>query len=344
MVTRAPAPGAGLPKAEIHLHLEGSIDLTTLLAIRARRGRASNDADRRRLQALYSHEGFLDFLMHFRDLCEELRAPEDFALATTSLAERLERDGVRHAEVMCSPAIFVRRGPPSDEILDAVLQAAAQVRLSGGPRLLFLIDGVRHWGPASFEPQVETAARFLSRGVVGVGLGGDESGWPAADFRTAYREARRLGLRTTVHAGEFVGPQSVWEAIDVLEVDRIGHGIRAAEDEALLRALAARRVPLECCPTSNLKTGVVRDWAGHPLPALVRAGVRVTVNSDDPAMFGTSLGEEWTVLRDRLGFDAEAVRRIGRATIEAAFMEEDDRAALLRDFDRAAAAAAAEGH
>jgi adenosine deaminase len=341
-VTRAPAPGAGLPKAEIHLHLEGSIDLETLLAIRARRGQTSGEDDRRRLQALYRHEGFMDFLMHFRDLCEELRAPEDFALATTGLAERLDRDLVRHAEVMCSPAIFVRRGPPADEILDAVLEAAAGVRRAGGPRLLLLLDGVRHWGPASFEPQVEIAARFRERGVVGVGLGGDESGSPARDFRTAYREARRLGLRTTIHAGEFVGPQSVWEAIDVLEVDRIGHGIRAAEDEALLRTLAARRVPLECCPTSNLRTGVVRDWAEHPLPQLVRAGARVTVNSDDPAMFGTSLGDEWIALRDRLGLDADAVRRIGRATIESAFMGDDERAALLRDYDRAAAVAAAE--
>ena len=335
-MTRTPAPGADLPKAEIHLHLEGSIDLETLLTIRARRGQKSDDADRRRLQALYRHEGFLDFLGHFRDLCEELRAPEDFALATRRLAERLERDRVRHAEVMCSPAIFVRRGPPSDEILDAVLEAAEAVGRSGGPRLLFLLDGVRHWGPASFEPQVEIASRFRARGVVGVGLGGDEAGWPAADFTNAYREARRLGLRTTLHAGEFVGPRSVWEAIDVLEVDRIGHGIRAVEDEALLRTLAARRVPLECCPTSNLMTGVVKDWAAHPLPALLRAGVRVTVNSDDPAMFGTSLGEEWRALRDRLGLDTAAIQGIGRATIEAAFLNDEDRAALLHDFDRAA--------
>lgn len=341
-MTTSPAPGAGLPKAEIHLHLEGSIDLETLLAIRARRGQKSDDGDRRRLQALYRHEGFLDFLGHFRDLCEELRAPEDFALAVRSLAGRLEHDRVRHAEVMCSPAIFVRRGPPSDEILDAVLEAAETVRRSGGPRLLFLLDGVRHWGPASFEPQVEIAARFRARGVVGVGLGGDEAGWPAADFRNAYREARRLGLRTTVHAGEFVGPQSVWEALDVLQVDRIGHGIRAAEDEALMKTLAARRVPLECCPTSNLRTGVVRDWPSHPLPVLLRAGVRVTVNSDDPAMFGTSLGEEWRALRDRLGLDADAIRSVGRATIESAFMSDDDRDALLRDFDRAAESTAGE--
>lgn len=333
----APRPGIGaeLPKAEIHLHLEGSIDLDTLIAIRARRKKVTGEGERKRLQSLYRHDGFVDFLGHFATLCEEVTGPEDLALAATGLAERLAAQRVRHADVMCSPGIFVRRGLPTDEILDAVLEASAAAQAGGGPRLRWILDSVRQWGPRAFEPLVEQAARFRPRGVVGVGIGGDESSWGAQDFAMAYREARRLGLRTTAHAGEFSGPASVWEAIDVLGVDRIGHGIRSVEDETLLQRLAERRIPLECCPTSNIATGIVTDWEHHPIPRLYRAGVFVTVGSDDPAMFGTSLQQEWDVLHQRLGLSSDDVIRIGRNTIEAAFLEEGERRALLAEFDRA---------
>lgn len=334
----APPPpfGAEIPKAEIHLHLEGSIDLDTLVAIRRRRKSMTGDGERRRLDALYRHDGFMDFLTHFAALCEELADPEDLALAATRLSERLGAQQVRYAEVMCSPGIFVRRGIPTREILDAVTSAGAAAARNGGPRLQWILDSVRQWGPAAFEPLVEHAAAFLARGVVGVGIGGDESGWNAKDFALAYKEARRLGLKTTAHAGEFSGPASVWEAIEVLQVDRIGHGVRAVEDETLVRLLAQQRIPLECCPTSNIATGIVRDWEAHPIPRLVRAGVFVTVGSDDPAMFGTTLQQEWDVLHRRLGLTAEEVLRVGRNTFQAAFLKDEEKGALLREFDRSA--------
>lgn len=325
-----------MPKAEIHLHLEGSIDLDTLVAIRGRRKKPTGDGERRRLEALYRHDGFIGFLKHFATLCEEISDPEDFALATTRLSERLGAQRVRYAEVMCSPGIFVRRGIPPLEILDAVTAAGAGGAKNGGPRLQWILDSVRQWGPAAFEPLVEHAAEFLPRGVVGVGIGGDESSWKAKDFAMAYREARRLGLRTTAHAGEFSGPESVWEAIEVLQVDRIGHGVRAIEDETLVGLLAEKRVPLECCPTSNIATGIVADWEAHPIPALVRAGVFVTVGSDDPAMFGTSLLAEWEALHHKLGLTVEEVLRIGRNTIEATSLPDEEKKALLSEFDRSA--------
>jgi adenosine deaminase len=330
-------PGGDQPKAEIHLHLEGSIDLDTLLALRARHGGDRGPEARRRLAALYRHRDFPDFLAHFRDVCAELRTPEDFALATTRLAARLVRDNVRHAEVMCSVGIFTRRGLPAAEILDAVGAAAAQAEADGGPRLRFLLDSVRQWGPAALEDLVEIAAVAAAGGrVIGVGMGGDESAVPAAAFADAYRAARRLGLRTTAHAGEFAGPRSVWEAIEVLEVDRIGHGIRALEDAALVSALARLRMPLECCPTSNLGTRVVASWEAHPMAALHRSGVLVTVNSDDPALFGTSLGQEWRVLGERMGLSRDEVLAIGRNTIAATFLDGGERATLLDDYDEAA--------
>ena len=334
----APPPpfGAELPKAEIHLHLEGSIDLDTLVAIRGRQRKRTGEGELKRLEALYRHDGFVDFLVHFGALCGELAAPEDLALAATRLSERLAAQKVRYAEVMCSPGIFARRGIPAGEILDAVLEAGVAAQTRGGPRLQWILDGVRQWGPAAFEPLVEHAAAFKSRGVVAVGLGGDESAWSAKEFAMAYREARRLGLRTTAHAGEFSGPASVWEAIEILQVDRIGHGVRAVEDERLLRLLAQNRMPLECCPTSNIRTGVVRDWADHPIPQLVRAGAFVTVGSDDPAMFGTTILGEWDILHRRLGLSAEEVLGVARRTFEAAFLEDAGKKALLSEFDRSA--------
>jgi aminodeoxyfutalosine deaminase len=335
MVPGPPDFADAAPKAEIHLHLEGSIDLDTLLAIRARRGDPAGEAERRRLGVLYRHRDFPDFLVHFRDLCADLRSPEDLALATTLLAQRLRRDKVRHAEVMCSVQIFARRGLPPGEIIDAVAGAADAAAAAGGPGMLFLFDGVRQWGPGAMEELVDLASAARRHRVIGIGMGGDEQAHDASVFAPAYAEARRRGLRTTVHAGEFAGPRSVWQAIDVLGADRVGHGIRALEDAALVRALAARRVPLECCPSSNLCTRVAASWEEHPVAALHRAGAFVTLSSDDPAMFGTTLGDEWRALAGRAHLGAAEVLRIGRRTIEAAFLDAGARAALLAEFDAA---------
>jgi adenosine deaminase len=328
------------PKAEIHLHLEGSIDLDGLLELRARHGEAADPGTRRRLAALYRHRDFADFLSHFRDLTLELREPEDFALVLTRLAERLGRDNVRHAEVMCSLGIFARRGLPAADILGAVAVAGARATASGGPRIGILLDGVRQWGPDGLAELVELASGPGRTDVIGIGMGGDEAAWPAIDFRPVYEEARRRGLRTTVHAGEAAGPRSVWEAIEVLGVERVGHGIRAAEDRELVRALARQRIPLECCPTSNLRTGVVKSWDTHPLGALHRAGVAVTVNTDDPALFGTTLTEEWRVLTRHLGLSPAEVVQVGRRTIEASFLDDSGKESLLAAYDAAVADAA----
>jgi adenosine deaminase len=325
------------PKAEIHLHLEGSIDLETLLAILRARGEPAGPEARPRLEALYAHRDFLHFLQNFRGVCACLRRPEDFARAASALSERLERDGVRYAEVFCSPAIFAAAGPPADEILDAVSGAARRRAGAGGPRMRFLLDGVRQFGVAAQEDLVRLAHASRRYDVIGIGLGGDERALPTAAFAPAYREARRLGLRTTVHAGEFDGPRSVWEALEALEAERIGHGVRALEDPELVRVLARQKTPLECCPTSNLRTGVVRDWAEHPIPGLHRAGVAVTVGSDDPALFDTTLSGEWGVLEQRLGLAPAEVATIGLRTINAAFLPEAERRPLARALEQAAA-------
>jgi aminodeoxyfutalosine deaminase len=326
-----------LPKAEIHLHLEGSVDLDTLLRLGDGAG-PGGEAARRRFAALYEHHDFRHFLENYRAVCGEIRRPRDFALITEALCARLRTENVRYAEVMCSPMIFTRAGLPVLDIMDAVSGVARDVEAAGGPHLRFLFDGVRQWGAGALEELVEMAVVCRAYGVIGIGIGGDERSVPTADFAPVYREARRLGLHTVAHAGEFAGPRSVWEVMEVLEAQRIGHGIRAAEDATLMAALARYRIPLECCPTSNIKTGVVPSWREHPIPALLEAGVRVTVNSDDPALFGTTIAGEWRALESRLGLARDAVLRIGLETAEAAFLDAPARRDLTDAMRHAAAA------
>ncbi len=325
-----------LPKAEIHLHLEGAIDLETLVWLRRQRGERDDSDLRLRLAGLYAHRDFLHFLQNYRSLCAEMRRPEAFAAVVAALCTRLARDSVRFAEVMCSPMIFTRQGMPIGEIMGAVSEAARRGEKEHGVVLRFLFDGVRQWGIGAFEERVRMAVDGRVAGVSGVGVGGDERSLPTAAFGAAMREARRLGLHTVIHAGEFDGPRSVWEAIDELGVDRVGHGIRAVEDDVLVKTLARRGIPLECCPTSNIRTGVVRSWADHPIARLHQAGVRVTINSDDPALFGTTLSEEWRLLESRLGLSRRDVVQIGLQTVEAAFLEPDARRRLDDELRNAA--------
>lgn len=332
-------PLRDIPKAEIHLHLEGSVEPDTLLALLADRGEPATEARRAAVMGLYRHRDFRHFLANFRDLCGLLRRPEDFARITAALSDRLRGEGVRYAEVFCSPGIFETRGPAADEMMDAVSRAARSREAGGGPRLRFLFDGVRQFGPGAMERLVDQAEACRRFDVIGIGVGGDERACPAPVLAPAFREARRRGLRTTAHAGEFDGPRSIWEAIEVLEVERIGHGVRAIEDPELMRVLVRRQVPLECCPTSNLRTGITAGWASHPIGVLHRAGAAVTVNSDDPALFGTTLLGEWHALMDRLGLTAAQTVAVGIRTARSTFLPAAEQAALAESMERAAALA-----
>jgi adenosine deaminase len=306
-----------IPKVEIHLHLEGTVSLRRARILWARRDR---DPDLPPDPAvLYRHRSFPEFLRHFALITRALTRPEDFADVTRDLCRVLRRRRVAAAEVFFSPVIFVRRGLPFAEIFDAVWEAALGERRRGGPELRFLFDAVRQWGERGCEENLE-CTRLASGRVVGVGIGGDETSVPARVFAPVFAEARRLGLRTVAHAGEFAGASSVAEAVELLRAERIGHGIRAVEDPGVLRLLRRGRIPLEVCPTSNLRTGVVRRWSEHPLPGLLRAGLRVTLNSDDPALFCTGLPREYAAAALRLGVSRRGLVRIARAGILASFL------------------------
>ncbi len=280
---------ASAPKSELHLHLEGSLPPATLVRLSCRRPQPifpDLASVRARRALLGSAETFFGF---YRDVCRELRSPADYALLARGLVLRLARENVRWAEVYVSPAVIEKIGLDWFDVREALERVFLSHESRTGGRVGVLLDFVRHWGPSSAERVLGLhAARPWPR-VVGFGLGGDETAFSARDFRDVYRRGVRAGLLPVAHAGEWAGPESVADVLRFLRPERIAHGIRAAEDPALLRTLARLGVVCDVCPTSNFATGAVQRGAEHPLLRMLRANVRVTLSTDDPGIFGTTL-------------------------------------------------------
>ena len=280
---------ASASKTELHLHLEGSAPAAALVRL-STRGPAPIFPDlasvRARRRGLGSREAFFDF---YRDICRQLTSPADYGLVARGLTARLARENVRWAEVYVSPAVVERIGLDWYDVKDALERVFSAHEAKGLGKVRVLLDFVRHWGPASAARVLDLHAERPWARVVGFGLGGDEGAFSLKDFREAYRRGRKAGLLPVVHAGEWAGPDSVADALRYLRPARIAHGIRAAESASLLRLLARKGVVCDVCPTSNLRTGAVAPGAVHPLLRMLRAGVPVTLSTDDPGIFGTTL-------------------------------------------------------
>jgi len=288
---------ASLPKAELHLHLEGSIRPAVASTLAARHGMKLMEEEVRRRYAYTNFAGFLDA---FKWVTSFVRAPRDFALIAADLAEQLIEQKVVYAEVTLSVGVmFLRQQQPEANF--AAIVAATEPFEKRGLRLNWIFDAVRQFGAEAAMRVVQAARRCASRRIVAFGIGGDELSLPAAEFRGVYERAEEYGFHRLMHAGEIGGPERIREAIEILGVERIGHGIAAIRDVGLMEMLAERKIPLEICPTSNLRTGAlgvqlrktVATMEEHPLAEIVRRGVAVTLATDDPAMFHTSLGEEY---------------------------------------------------
>ena len=288
---------ASLAKAELHLHLEGSIRPQVACALAARHGvKLAEEEVRRR----YAYEDFAGFLDAFKWVTSFLRAPTDFALAAADLAEQLVAQNVVYAEVTLSVGVMFLRQQRPEANFEAIL-AATQPFEKRGLCMNWIFDAVRQFGAGAALQVVEAAKRCASPRILAFGIGGDETSLATSEFRAIYEKAAEYGLHRLMHAGEIGGPEKIREAIELLGVERIGHGIAAIHDPALMDLLTERRIPLEVCPASNLRTGALAlqrknqsaALADHPLPALLRHGVPVTLSTDDPAMFHTSLVEEY---------------------------------------------------
>lgn len=322
-----------MPKAELHVHLEGSVRPATLLRLAERHGiplPVSNEAE---LETFYTYRDFDHFIQIYVEVNQCLRTSDDFALITRELGEAAAAQNVRYLEVTVSPGPHVRRGKLTyEEFQEGISDGARQVRERWGVEMRFVVDVVRDAGMEHSWSAARWAAKVAGDGVVGIGLGGTEVNFPPEDYTAIFDFGRAAGLHSTPHAGETVGPVSVWGALRALKAERIGHGIRSIEDPALVDELRERQITLEVCPTSNVRTGAVASLAEHPIRRLFEAGVPLTVNSDDPPMFGTTLLDEHLLLANQFGFTLNDLEQINLQAVRAAFLSEAERRRLDAEF------------
>jgi aminodeoxyfutalosine deaminase len=321
----------GLPKVELHVHLEGSIAPSTLLALARSQRDSTLPRSEEGLRELYRFRDFAHFLDVYLLICRHLRSAEDFALIARELGASLAAQNVRYAEVTVTPMGHVMRGVAPEALFEGIEQGRAAAEAEHGVQLRWCTDIDGRGGPELAVETVELVLRHRPAGLVSLGLGGEEV--PRAQFREAFEIARAAGLHSVPHAGEAAGPESIWDAIDRLGAERIGHGVRCLEDPELVAELRRRRIPLEVCPTSNVRTGVVADLAAHPLPRLIEEGLVVTLNSDDPPIFGTSLRGEYLAAAHVLGLSPAGLRELARNAARAAFLPLAQAQALAAEID-----------
>jgi adenosine deaminase/aminodeoxyfutalosine deaminase len=324
-----------LPKAELHLHLEGTITPETLVVLSQR-----HDAKPLTLQtarALYVYENFHAFLMTFKAVSERLRTPEDFAFITYEMIRALAAQGVVHAEVYISWGILMRFKPQL--AIDTVMDAIEDARLKGerdfDTTVLWIIDAVRHFGLEEAAAVFRLAAKLRPTypSIVGIGIGGDEAGGPAGPFRELYAEAKAAGLHLTAHAGESMGAESIWSALNI-GAERIGHALSAQHDPELLEVLAQRQVPLELNITSNVRTGCCSAYETHPVRDYFDSGLMVTLNSDDPPMFGSHLLDEYVLAQRTFHFSLDQMRELAANSVEASFLPPQRKLKLLGQIEQ----------
>jgi len=315
-----------LPKVELHVHLEGAIPLPALWELLDKYGRPPDLVGLGDLQRRFTYRDFPHFIDTWIWKNGFLREYDDFTFVASEVAADLAGQNVVYAEAFYSPGDFEYHGLQPQRLTEAIRKglSAHEDRIT----VNLVADLVRDFGPEKGLRWLREIDEVKRLGVVGIGIGGSEQSFPPEPYEAVYREARERGFRTSAHAGEAAGPESVWGAVRALAVDRIGHGTRAVEDPALVALLLERRIPLEMCPISNVRTGVVAALAAHPIRALFDAGALVTVNTDDPKMFNTSLEDEYAALAADLQFTWAELRALNDNALAAAWCGDDDKRQL----------------
>jgi aminodeoxyfutalosine deaminase len=323
---------AAMPKVELHVHLEGSIRPQTLLELARRNDVALPADDVAGLHEFYRFRDFDHFIAVYLTIIDCLKTLDDYRLIAYQFGAGLAQQNIRYAEVTFTPETNIRsNGLPFDGILAALNEGRARAEAEFGVRFRWVLDISRNL-PETAMQVARWAASAMDRGAVALGLGGPEVGHPPEGYTEAFDFARDAGLHSVPHAGETVGPASVWGALRALHAERIGHGVRSVEDPALVDYLREHQVPLEVCPTSNLCLGVYPSYEAHPIRRFWDDGLYVTVNSDDPPFFNTDLVHEYTVLTDRLGFTADDLEQLSLNALRASFLPADEKARREREF------------
>ncbi|MFF5053190.1 adenosine deaminase [Micromonospora sp. NPDC000663] len=331
---------AGLPKVELHVHHVGSASPRIVSELAARHeGRTPVPADPAALVDYFEFRDFAHFVEVYLSVVDLIRDPEDVWILTHEVARELARQQVRYAELTITPYSHVRRGIPAPAFCEAIEDARKRALTDFGIELRWCFDIPGEAGLPAAEETLRIALEERPEGLISFGLGGPEIGVPRPQFRQFFDRARAAGLRSVPHAGETTGPQTVWDALRELGAERIGHGISAAQDPELLAYLAERQIGMEVCPTSNVRTRAVANLDEHPLPRLVEAGLLVTINSDDPPMFGTTLNDEYAVAARLLGVGPQGLAGLARNAVTASFLDPAGKQEITAEIDAYLAAA-----
>ncbi len=337
-MTDLPTFIAGLPKAELHVHHVGSASPRIVSELAARHpGTVPSDLEE--LRGFYEFRDFAHFIEVYLAVVALIRTPEDVHYLTYEIAREMATEQqLRYAELTCTPFTSVRPdelslGMPIEGYTEAIESARVDAEKDFGLVLRWVYDIPGEFGLPAGEATLDIALDHRPEGLVGFGLGGPEIGVPRPQFQQVFESARAAGLRSVPHAGETTGPETVWEAVRMLGAERIGHGTSSAQDPALLAHLAETGVPLEVCPSSNIATRAVASLEEHPIGAFRDAGVVVTVGSDDPPMFSTTLNREYEIATELLGLDADGVADLARTGVRASFAEPDLQARILEEID-----------
>ena len=322
------------PKVELHLHLEGAAPPAFI------RGLAQEK--KMDISGIFDHAGnyayrdFWHFLKVYEAATATLQTPEDYYRLTTAVLEQSAASGVIYCETFLSPDFCGGRQVSAwKEYLHAIQEAAQVAESRDGIVLRGIVTPIRHFGPEKARETALCAAETAGQWIVGFGLAGDEKIGAPKDFRWSFDAAREAGLRLTCHAGEWGGPDSVRAAIDDLEVERIGHGVRSIEDLALVDEIAEQGIVLECCPGSNIALGIYKSWRQHPICDLFNRGVKVTISTDDPPFFATTMSNEYDRLAEAFDWDDGVFSRIAKTSIDAAFCDADTKAKIVKRLEEA---------
>ncbi|MCX5203883.1 adenosine deaminase [Streptomyces sp. NBC_00237] len=324
---------AGLPKAELHVHHVGSASPRIVAELAARHPDSTVPTDPEALKEFFTFTDFAHFIDVYLSVVDVIRTPDDVRLLTYEVARDMARQNIRYAELTVTPYSSTRRGIPEAAFMEAIEDARKAAESELGVVLRWCFDIPGEAGLESAEETVRLALEHRPEGLVSFGLGGPEIGVPRPQFKPYFDRAIEAGLHSVPHAGETTGPETVWDALGDLRAERIGHGTSAVQDPKLLAHLAERQIPLEVCPTSNIATRAVATLDEHPIKEMVAAGCLVTINSDDPPMFGTDLNNEYVVAARLLDLDERGVAELAKNAVRASFLDESGKAKLAAEID-----------
>jgi len=325
---------AKMPKTELHLHLEGAIPLETLYNLIQRRGGDPSVSTLEDLERKLTYTDFAHFIDVWTWKNTFIKEERDFEEITYQVLRNLSKQNVKYLEAFYSPGDYRRQGLSVQGITEHIIKGKERAYHDFGIRCELIVDLIRDHGPEVGMQRLDEVTPYLDKGVIGIGLGGSEQTFPADPYESVYKEARRRGFRLTAHAGEVAGPESVWAAIKKLGCERIGHGVRAKENPQLISFLKERQIPLEICVVSNVKTKVFESVEAHPIKQFFEDGLMVTVNSDDPTMFNTSITQEYLLLAQKLGFTLRDIKRLTMNGVEASFMSDEDKESMISRFEK----------